>query len=47
LAQALLGQRAEARARKDFAAADAIRDLFAELGLKIEDTATGARWSLQ
>jgi cysteinyl-tRNA synthetase len=46
LVEALLAQRQQARARKDFAAADAIRDKLAELGLKIEDTPAGARWSL-
>jgi cysteinyl-tRNA synthetase len=46
LVAALLAQRQQARARKDFNAADAIRDELARLGLKIEDTPTGARWSL-
>ena len=41
-----LEQRAAARARKDFAAADAIRDQIAMLGVVIEDTATGTRWSI-
>ena len=43
----LLKQRQEARQRKDWAAADAIRDALATLGLKIEDTPQGARWSLE
>ena len=46
LVQALLTQRAEARARKDWTTADAIRESLAASGLKIEDTPTGARWSL-
>nr|NLI51449.1 cysteine--tRNA ligase [Propionibacterium sp.] len=46
LVQTLLAQRAEARARRDWAAADAIRDSLAASGLKIEDTKDGARWSL-
>ena len=46
LIRVLLEQRADARARKDFAAADAIRDGLKDLGVVIEDTATGARWSL-
>jgi cysteinyl-tRNA synthetase len=46
LAQAWLDERQAARGRKDFAAADAIRDLFTSLGIKIEDTPDGARWSL-
>ena len=41
-----LEQRAAARARKDFAAADAIRDQIAALGVVIEDTAQGTRWSI-
>ena len=41
-----LEQRAAARARKDFAAADAIRDQIAMLGVVIEDTPTGTRWSV-
>ena len=41
-----LEQRAAARARKDFAAADAIRDQIAALGVVIEDTAAGTRWSI-
>jgi cysteinyl-tRNA synthetase len=46
LADGLLAERQEARARKDFAAADAIRERFTALGLKIEDTPSGARWSM-
>ncbi len=46
LVRALLTARAEARARRDYAAADAIRDTLGDLGLKIEDTKDGARWSL-
>ena len=45
LVSALLEQRTAARARKDFAAADAIRDRLTELGLTIEDTPQGPRWS--
>jgi len=41
-----LEQRAAARARKDFAAADSIRDQLVELGVVIEDTAQGTRWSI-
>ena len=40
---ALLERRAAARAEKDFALADAIRDRLGELGLVIEDTPQGAR----
>ncbi|MFW3172870.1 cysteine--tRNA ligase [Geodermatophilus sp. CPCC 206100] len=41
-----LDQRQAARARKDFAAADAIRDQLAELGVQVEDTPQGPRWEL-
>ncbi|MGJ6980223.1 cysteine--tRNA ligase [Aestuariimicrobium soli] len=46
LVQAMLTQRAEARAHKDWAAADAIRDTLAGLGLTITDTPQGATWAL-
>ena len=36
--------RAQARAAKDFAAADAIRDRLAAAGVVVEDTAAGAVW---
>ena len=42
----VLTQRSEARARKDWATADSIRDVLTHLGLVIEDTPDGARWSL-
>jgi cysteinyl-tRNA synthetase len=41
-----LEQRAAARERKDFAASDSIRDGLAALGITIEDTAQGPRWSI-
>lgn len=44
---ALLEQRAAARAAKDWAAADAVRDTLAKAGLKIEDTPEGPRWTLE
>jgi len=40
----VLEQREEARKRRDFANADAIRERLAELGLTVEDTADGPRW---
>jgi cysteinyl-tRNA synthetase len=46
LIAALLEQREAARVRKDFAAADAIRDRIAALGITIEDTPNGPRWSV-
>ncbi len=47
LIQLALDQRNAARARKDFAASDAIRDQILHLGLLIEDTPQGTRWSIQ
>ena len=40
-----LEQREAARARKDFIAADQIRDQIAALGITVEDTSNGPRWS--
>ena len=42
--EALLQEREEARARRDFAAADAIRDQLGAAGVSIEDGAEGTRW---
>ena len=41
-----LAERASARERKDFAASDAIRDGLLAIGITIEDTAQGPRWSI-
>jgi len=41
-----LEQRQAARARKDYAAADAIRDRLTALGVQVEDTPQGPRWEL-
>ena len=41
-----LEQRTAARARKDFAASDEIRDSLTALGITIEDTPTGSRWTV-
>ena len=43
--QLALAQRQAARERKDFASSDAIRDGLAALGITIEDTTQGQRWS--
>ena len=40
-----LEQREAARVRQDFAAADQIRDQIASLGITVEDTSNGPRWS--
>ena len=41
-----LQARTDARAKKDFAAADAVRDQLAEAGIVIEDTPAGPRWTV-
>jgi cysteinyl-tRNA synthetase len=46
LVQALIEQRQEARAKKDFATADAIRDRLKAAGVAVEDTPSGPRWEL-
>ncbi|MFC0623547.1 cysteine--tRNA ligase [Kribbella deserti] len=46
LVKALLDQRQAARARKDYAAADEIRDRLKALGVIVEDTPQGARWTV-
>jgi len=45
--EVLLEQRQLARKRRDFAAADAIRERLSGLGVVIEDTPDGARWRRQ
>lgn len=42
--EVLLKQRDEARANRDFAAADSIRDKLADAGITIEDGPDGTRW---
>jgi cysteinyl-tRNA synthetase len=46
LVRSLLEQRADARANKDWATADAIRDRLAEAGVEVEDTPSGPKWSV-
>ncbi len=41
---ALIQDRAQAKANKDFARADAIRDELKEAGIELEDSATGTTW---
>jgi cysteinyl-tRNA synthetase len=47
LVEAQLAVRAQARAGKDWAASDAIRDTLAAAGVIVEDGADGASWSLK
>ncbi len=46
LVSVALDERSAARERRDFAAADAVRDRLREAGIVIEDTADGARWTI-
>jgi cysteinyl-tRNA synthetase len=41
-----LDQRTQARARKDWAAADAVRDQLKQAGIVVEDTPAGPRWTV-
>ncbi len=47
LVLALLEQRQQARATKDFATADLVRDQLAAAGVEVEDTPHGPRWSVK
>ncbi len=47
LVQVALEQRENARRRKDFAAADVIRDQLASAGVIVEDTPSGPRWTVK
>ena len=42
-----IDQRTAARARKDYAAADVIRDELSASGIVVEDTPDGPRWTLK
>ena len=42
--QALIDERTAAKASRDFARADAIRQQLADQGILLEDTAAGVRW---
>ncbi|WKD58715.1 cysteine--tRNA ligase [Corynebacterium caspium] len=47
LVQAELERRTNARAAKDWASADAVRDRLAAAGITVKDTAAGPQWSLK
>ncbi len=47
LVEALIERRAAARAARDFATSDALRDKLAEAGVEVRDSADGAQWSLR
>ena len=47
LVEQLLEQRTAARAEKDFATADAIRDELSAAGIVVEDRPDGARWYVE
>lgn len=46
LVEAMIAQRAEARASKDWPAADRIRDAVAAAGITLEDTSDGTHWTI-
>jgi len=47
LVTALVAERAEAKAAKDWTRADAIRDRLTAAGIELEDTPSGTRWNLK
>jgi cysteinyl-tRNA synthetase len=47
LVRVALDQRADARTRRDYAAADAVRDRLADAGITVEDTPAGPRWTVR
>jgi len=47
LVERLIADREEARAARDFTAADRIRDELAEAGITVEDSPTGTHWSIE
>jgi cysteinyl-tRNA synthetase len=47
LVEDLLQQRQEARARRDFAAADTVRDVLLAAGVTVDDTPDGPTWTLK
>ncbi|MGH3384138.1 MAG: cysteine--tRNA ligase [Nocardioidaceae bacterium] len=47
LVRSLLEQRQQARADRDFATADRVRDQLRAAGIDVEDTASGPRWTIE
>jgi len=47
IVETLLAQRQQARAARDFALADRVREMLASAGITIEDTPSGSHWSLE
>ncbi|MET0468499.1 MAG: cysteine--tRNA ligase [Aeromicrobium sp.] len=47
LVEALIAARAEAKAAKDWARADELRDQLTAAGIELEDTPSGTRWNLK
>ena len=47
LMEIILAERQKARAAKDWATCDALRDKLGELGIRIKDTKEGSEWSLE
>lgn len=47
LVQGIIAERAAARAAKDWARADALRDTLTQAGISVEDGADGARWTVK
>jgi len=46
LVAVVVEERTQARQRKDFVAADRIRDELTGAGISVEDTAAGPRWTI-
>ena len=46
-AEALIAEREAARAARDFAAADRLRDRLAAMGVEVTDTRSGTSWRLR
>ena len=47
LIETLLELRQDAKANKNFATSDKIRDTLTDLGIKIKDTKEGAEWTIE